>query len=495
MELKYSENELNIRCEVIESQILVQGNVPVLDGKSARSLLLAKPHAEISSVEVMRDRILMEGHLSIDAVCTTPGGEVFSFTSSAPFKHRVDMEATDRKLRGEADVSIQTLNVRPEGMSLSLEAALDVSVSLFDELPLSTLYSVEGIDDAEFDFKNLTVTKKIKVGGGRLRLREITSTEGISAVLYTEGCAVISGITPDAGENEATVTGTITASALCMNSTGQLSEQTRQVAFEESLPIAANSNEPLFATARIESISLRPAAELISNGAVEALLCIDIFELKTESISLPIDFFSPSGGISAISRGITIQDPGMPIFSTQTIRESISLPEGMPEIEHPIYAQARPIVTLSETESGMTHIEGIFITRVIYRTDAGMLYAFDEDVPFSISVNTPSHDCAMAALPCVIAVISPASASSVDITYTVELMLKPICENTIQVVTGISECECEDRPLGVLIYFAEAGDTLFSIAKKLLVSTASLKAVNPSLPEVMHGGERIVVMI
>ena len=495
MELKYSENELNIRCEAIESQILMQGNVPVLDGKSARSLLLAKPYAEIISVDVMRDRILMEGNLSIDAVCTTPSGEVFSFTSSAPFKHRIDIEASDRKLRGEADVSIQTLNIRPEGMSLSLEAALDVSVSLFDELPLSTLYSVEGIDDTEFDFKNLSISKKIKVGGGRLRLREITSTEGISAVFYTEGCAIVTGVRLDPGENEAVVSGTITASALCMDSTGQLSEQVRQVAFEESLPIAANAHEPLYAIARIESISLRPAAELISNGAVEALLCIDIFELKTESISLPVDFFSPGGNISAISRNITIQDPGMPIFSTQTIRETISLPEGMPEIEHPIYTQARPIVTLSESDSGITRIEGIFITRVIYRTETGMLYAFDEDVPFSISVNTPSCDCDMAAVPCVIAVIAPASATSVDITYTVELMLKPICEETIHVVTGISECECKDRPLGVLIYFAESGDTLFSIAKKLLVSTASLKAVNPSLPEVMQGGERIVVMI
>jgi len=60
-------------------------------------------------------------------------------------------------------------------------------------------------------------------------------------------------------------------------------------------------------------------------------------------------------------------------------------------------------------------------------------------------------------------------------------------------VTGIEECPQRPPHQGITVYFASAGDTLYSIAREYNTSRANLLRMN-DLPEVLQGGERVAFM-
>ena len=52
----------------------------------------------------------------------------------------------------------------------------------------------------------------------------------------------------------------------------------------------------------------------------------------------------------------------------------------------------------------------------------------------------------------------------------------------------------EETPSGILLYFADAGETLFSVGKRFRLPLSAIRRMNPDLTEPLADGARIVML-
>ena len=156
-----------------------------------------------------------------------------------------------------------------------------------------------------------------------------------------------------------------------------------------------------------------------------------------------------------------------------------------------VYATARPMVTAYGIENGVLTAEGLLFTRILYTAESGCIFAFNEDIPFSVNMEAQGATDAM--IYGVAAASAAGGGRSVELNCTLILIADLYCTGGFEAVTGIEECPQRPPHQGITVYFASAGDTLYAIAREYNTSRANLLRMN-DLPEVLQGGERVAFM-
>ncbi|MEG1894039.1 MAG: DUF3794 domain-containing protein [Clostridia bacterium] len=475
MEVRFNEIDAPRAAGLVRAQALVEGDIPFPEGKTATDILGAMGEVLLSGSDVKEGMVLMEGRVRVQLTCLD--GQVFCFTSSAMFRHTLAAPEARPGMVCEVTAQLQTLSVKLVSGLITLSAVVDICCRLIDESSLPVLSGIAGICDMEIKQKELSLCKRSNTTE-TIRTRDEVNAGDIVEVLCADGIAELTDV--------AGCRGMLMVDALCRTSGGKLCQQLYNLPFTYS---AIGSG----GCADVSALSVRCLSSEFALIAVEAQIDIVMYTDAPMSLCLPLAAYSPSIPFTCItSRQCFCGSAGM-LSSRHAIAESLSLPEGMPAVHHVVCCFARTVVTAQNVNDNRLYVEGLLVTRVIYHTESGAYFAFTEDVPFACDFDARGANAADVTLNCIASVRGSGSRISVD--YTLLICAKLYVLTTVNVVTGIEECDSPDVRRGIIVYFCASGETMFDVAKRFNISTARLKESNPSVCDQLSDGERLMIIV
>lgn len=464
------------------TQAAVEGDIPVPEGHSVSEVLSCTGSVTLSDIAAHEGTVAVEGTVSVDIICSEKN--VFAFSSHASFRHVIPADGVKEGMNAQVQPSLQSLELINENGRLHLNAVADMAVLVTAPVGIKILSSIIGVEDAEQDTRELTLCCRTEEQSGFFRLREEIEAPFASSVLYSEACAVLREVV--SSSDGVSLEGTLYISALVESRTGVLSQLCRALPFSETIEGCGQS--PLWGDISVAAWDVR-ASEDFGVVIADVQLSYRIYGRTCTKASAAVDIFSPTMPFDCLHSHLKPCSFLGCGDHRHSLTENVMIPEGLPDCQRIIYASVRPLVTSSGMENDRLAVEGILAARILYSGESGSIFAFNEDLPFSVETDAPGATDAL------ISMKACASASgggrSVELSCTILLSYCLYAAEHITAVSGIEECPPRETPHGLMAYFPTPGDTLYSVAKQFNTSRKNL-CRHCDLPEVFTGNERIV---
>ena len=465
------------------AQAAVEGDIPVPQGRSVREVLSCTGSVTLSDTMAREGAVAVEGTVSVDVICTD--GSVFAFSSKASFRHTIPAEAVREGMKAQVQPSLQALELINENGRLQLCAVADMAVLVTAPVGIKVLSAITGVEDAEQDAREITLSCPTDEQAGSLRLREELEAPFASSVLYSEVCAALREVIPTS--DGITLEGTLYISALVESRTGVLSQLCRAIPFSET--VDGSGQPPMWGDITVGAWDVR-ASEEFGMVIADVRLNYRIYGRTCARATAAVDIFSPTLPFECTHSHLKPCSFIGCADHRHALTENVMIPEGLPDAQRVVYTAVRPLITSSAIENDRLIAEGLLAVRILYTGESGSIFTFSEDIPFSVETDAPGATDAL------ISVKASAYASgggrSVELSCTVLLSARLYAAEDIVTVSGIEECPPKETPHGLMAYFPAPGDTLYSVAKQFNTSRANLRHRNSDLPEILTGKERIV---
>lgn len=474
-------------------QAVVEGILPPAEGRRAKEVLDYNAQIHIDSCSVGEGRTDVEGSVSVAITAADDSAAIFAFASTAAFTHSIPTEGAEPGMAAVVMPKLQTVSLKQTGDGqLMLSAIADLDCRVTCASPLRVLKSVSGLDDLEMKRIQLKHNRRIALGSETLRLREEISSDGADEVLNASGQIFIRDTSTD--DDNAIVNGVLSISALCSSAEGELMQLVRHIPFRESIQLNGAA-EQIYAQAELKQLQIRALGTEFSIISVEAEAEFKLFGNQIYDLSIPIDAFSPKLSFECVRDGICVVDSLGHSELQSSIRENISVPEGMSDIFTALHAAARPVITSVNVSNGELAAEGLLFTRLIYKSSAGRLYSFSEDVPFNVRMSAPRD--AMDAQVCASAsaAITGGSGRTAQIAFTINTDAEFYAENRISAVAGLAECDAGEAPSGIMIYIPNDGEDIFDVAKRFRIASSQVLLLNPELQNSDLKDKRVLLFV
>lgn len=478
-------------------QTELEGTLPPPQGRSVAEILDYTAETSVDSWRTEEGKLSIGGRITAKLIALDEAGEKYAFASESTFSHTASDEAIEAGMAASVGARLAQLSVRraTDGRIL-LSAAVDMDYSVTTTAPLRVLSGVSGVSDMEIKTASLDVSRRVELGSSMLHLSEELSESGADSVLLH---SIALSVRDTAFENGGvTVGGIAEISLLAKSADGELVQIVRSFPFRENVATDGSADE-VFATAELRSSGVRALGTEFSLISVDADIELRVFALRRGRLNLPLDAFSPCINFTCIRKKIALLSFLGGADSSHTIRENLTVPEGLSDVFSTVSAEALPLLTSQSVGSGEALIEGILMTRLIYRSASGRLYAFNEDVPFTLRTAAPiDASSAELRLSCT-ASVTGGSARSAQITYNIAVSSEFFSTAQVDTVVGLAEKsagEAEEAiPSGLIVYTAEEGASVFDIARRFRIPSARIIELNPNLADGIRGGDKVLLIV
>jgi hypothetical protein len=186
----------------------------------------------------------------------------------------------------------------------------------------------------------------------------------------------------------------------------------------------------------------------------------------------------------------------------QTVKERISLPEGMNPINEIKHMDVNPILADVKVVDDKVVIEGVLDCCVMYleASEEGNMQSHTEQVPFKSTVDVDGAKFDM--LPEANANVEhltfdKASGKEVDIKLIIECTAKVYARNSMDVVKSVEEVDMTENIKNmpsIIIYTVQNNDNLWKIAKKYSTTMEDIIKMNDmDNPENVQPGMKIII--
>ncbi|MBQ3108353.1 MAG: LysM peptidoglycan-binding domain-containing protein [Clostridia bacterium] len=492
MELLTNDLIINHLAGSTASQALIEGELPLPEGHRAAAILDQSGELTITGVEVIRDKLLLDGTLTAELICTEADGTPFAFRSGTAFHHKVELPGADAGMEGKVLPVLQSLACTPEQDAVRLSAVVDLTCRAESRAPIRTLSGIRDVPDLLMKSEKVGFSRKTQLAESLLRVREEFAASSVREIVSVRSAAAVSALSPASGG--VLTEGTLFLSALCRDQDGELFQSSHQFPFSETVSLDA-AGVPTEASAEVIACSLRPMGEGSGIFAAEAELKLSFFGYEAAECNVVLDAYAPSTPMECIRKPLTVLSQLSGIKKRISLSESVAVPEGWPAIKRCVYANAHPVITGSTSEDEKLLLDGLIITRLVYQCTDGRLHAFSEDVPFLLNAEFPEGASDGDHTVRCLNVSASGEGTAAEVSYTLLLESVPLGYREILPVTGTAPADAPPPLRGIVLYFAGAGETLWDVAKRFSTTPDALRATNPELSEELHEGERLLLFL
>ena len=272
----------------------------------------------------------------------------------------------------------------------------------------------------------------------------------------------------------------------------------RGVPFRESLSAAVGADE-IYTVAELKNVSLRALGTEFSLLAFDADIDFRIFGIRRSVIDIPTDAYSPSLNFSCMYEKMTVANACGGSFAQHSLRENLSVPDGMADIFAALNAAARPIATNVSIEDSTMTVEGLLFTRIIYRSSSNRIYSFSDDVPFVLRMAAPSEANFAQLRLNASASISGGSGRTAQVSYNLDVSAEYFSESAVSAVAGVAETDnsndADGKSTGIILCNACAGEDAFDIGKRFGVPSQRVRELNPDSAEPFKDGDKLLLFV
>ncbi len=490
MDVQTSLLGLDTRLGSAVSQELIASEIPLPDGRDAAGVLGVYARVFIEEAECLDATVRVNGRLELNIVCQSMSGDAYGFTAHSTLTHSMALAGAAPGMSAYVTAQVLECSAVPDALRLKMTAVLELSA--FVSAPVTTPFitGIFGVNALEKRMASLDVKKRVRLAEATLRLREETDAANVRHVLLYHGAAQVTQL-HFSGASTCEAEGRVLITTLVENESGE--NQTMLITLPFTCSFDAPYQSVAWATCTVESLSA--VAADVSFGVIdaEAVLKLQLYGVETTECSVLLDAYDDAGSFVVKAQpvdrlccsGLTAQ-----AFS---IQENLLIPEHLPDAMRPVYATAMPAVTGLFEANGMLHADVMLLTCIVYRCDEGKLHSFYEDIPVQLGFDVPFTPDAQVSVR-TLSALANGGGRTLSVSYTLEGSALMYSTEPATLAAEVSE-ECAPCPYsGVLIYCADAGETLWDVGKRFHVPLASLNVWNPDLEDALTEGQAVVLM-
>lgn len=227
----------------------------------------------------------------------------------------------------------------------------------------------------------------------------------------------------------------------------------------------------------------------------EAQVALFAFEkIEFESIE---DVYSLSHTTLVSTNSYDYLEPQKQLFFQNKIDGMVTANENTPRIDKVLQNIANKLKVLSYfVQDDEVVVGGTLQTTVLYLNDENSsIESIEAEIPFEVKQRIEEIPEAKIDVSCAVSGVDVVAKRGKDIFVEAEIKTY-VALYTTKTGAAISDIELQDelppKTSAMEIYFANAGQTLWDIAKDMTESVDTLAKFNPDLPEIMTGDEKIV---
>lgn len=474
------------------AQLLVESDIPVPAGREAQRILYAHGMIKNDVTHCANGRVQAEGTLTLQLLCLDMENNPFGMRAATQYNHDIAIAEVKEGMR--ASVKPQLLDIRCtlKDRRIHLDAVAELNTVAEQNDRIRVLSDIAGVENLQKKHFETEIGEWTHLGSNTLRLHEEIYAEGIQHLLFADAAAQIQTVTLE--ENGAAARGILFVNALYSNENGQLTHSMEQLPFEELIPIelVAQPSAMLHVTTNVQDISMQ-ISENENYLEMDTAIQLNAHCIGTSHITALSDAYAPNSGCTCKQETVAKLSPVSFVTQNCVVQESLRTPEGKPDALRPVFTSARPTVLGVVDHDGRLAVEGLLITSVVYQTDDGTLTSFEEDLPFSCTLDAPY----MADTEIQVRMLegrASGSGHTLNCSFTLEAsaLLREVVY--VQLAVDVEESEPIQRENGIMISFASAGETSWNIGKRYGVTAEQLHGWNPELIEPFEEGCPVLIL-
>ncbi len=442
----------------------------------AKQLLTVTADATATQVETVEGQARVEGRVNYKILYLDGEDHVNGLEYYCDWQALIEDERIDPS-RATATAYVADDKAALNGDIIDLTA--QVSVDVWQTISSS----FEGIVDGECECK----TKEIEVGRivplpeVRFDLSdEIETNETVDRVLYFDARAVVDEIKQ--ATMGSTVEGTLYADVVYLSG-GELRSKQLPIPFAEEI----EQDGDIAAEVAVKSARVVVSGEE-NNGVirVETVLTLSAYRNESESVTVVEEMFAEGYDLEYDHARMVCKRP----HSHYTLRHKIGIQTPIGEETGNISR----IITALPCRLGLANlvagtdqitVEGLAVVSVVGEGE-GMVSATVE-IPFSVTAPAKgvSEDCLLDGTATLCGVEATIKGGMLDVSVTLVARVNgylPVIVDYIPQAQAVEAQDEGDAP-AISVYFPQAGESLWDVAREVKVSPAKLQALNPDWEE------------
>ena len=467
-------------------EVQMESAIPLPQGKTLERVLSAESEAKVDEIACRDGAIVVTGTMTLKPTVESAERQPYAFEAAAEFSHTIRMEGVTPDMSARVTAEIPACTVRREDGGLRMQASVQLRTAVFQPTQIVCVTGLDDAKDAETQTASVTLKKRTLLGAHSLRMSETVAAPRGMTVIGARATPLVNGLIK--GTEGMLPQGELRLCVLYGAADGGI--RCEQYALPFSDVISCEPGENAFAAATLTALSVTADGE--GEATVDAALSIGVYGCVSETQRILTDAYDAAGDFSCeTGRARALNYEGA-WNQTVQLNESIPVPAHMKDAYLPLYAALRPAVTRVSVQDGRAVVEGVLSATVVYRDDDGMKQSFTYELPLSFDTE------ARGTLPIVHLRAFDAALSGTGRTVSLNVSVAVEAEwyraiafdHVPELAPGVPrETDC-----GMLVWFSDPDETLFSIGKRFGVPTARVRACNPTLSEPIAEGTPVLLI-
>lgn len=495
------------------TQAIVEGDVVVPDSKpDAEKVLNTNGWAVITDIEVVDNRIILEGIVNVRSLYISPEGEqpLYYMEGSFAFTEQIELPGVTNKTEAEVQADIEHLDSSiVNGRKLHVKCVLNITGKIFERSEVEIIKEVKGIQDIQILRDYVDITDTIGENSSRATVRQEfqipADKPSIKEILATD--IAIGERESRITENRIALNGIIRITTLYIgdDEAGSINSVEYQMPFSHYIEIAGAMPgmsekvsyliEDYYSTVKEDEEGqlrvIEYEAVVNNKGRIETV----------QPLELLTDAYSPSVRLETDKSGIRFKKTIDRVVDEITVKEEIDLSGDCPQISEVCSVKAVPVLTDSGVFDDEGVVEGILCIEALYLTEnhEDEMYVYKDEIPFRHTIQLPEESGGIQLdvnLYLDDLQYRAPDAWLLDIKgkIMIEADLYKVTEK--KVLSDIRESEqAESFPTAsIVVYTIQPGDNLWKIAKRFNSTIEELVSINSiEDPDNLVSGDKLIV--
>lgn len=496
-----------------QSQALVNRDIIVPDIKpDIAKILSVEGKVNITSKDVEQDRIAVEGDVNLQILYAASGEAhpIYSMNQSASFSHYVPIDGAAPKMESEVKCGIEHIDFnRLNGRKLNMQCVLNLKGKVTDRIAVDAVKDAVGITDIQLLKDSVSADELIGDDTVQTVVRgTITIPEGApEAEELLKYSAILHGKDARVEDGKVVVTGNVFVPVLYSSKeeNPDIYKVDNDIEFSHTMEIpGAAPNMTCCTDYRIEDIY----AELKENEneenrliEIEAVVGVKVKVMEKNEFPVLIDVYAPSARIDCDKKNITMDLFYARDTAQTAIKEMLSLPQDMDEMEKVYDMACRSTVTEYKIMDDKVVIEGIVGCDIIYlaRGEERSVNSFSEEIPFRASLVIPGCKAGMKPevdvdIESMDHIMLTKNQVEVKVVLNCYVSLYDKIKKDFIVKMEEIKGEVPIHKASITIYVVQPGDSLWMIAKRYFTTVDDIMKVN-ELPDMdkLEPGMKLII--
>lgn len=497
--MKQTQEQLKITQVLprIVAQASIDGDLELPAGSADMgSILTVEAYPDIQSAEAVEGGVVMDGTADITVLYVDTEGNPEGITLTTGFKHTAQAPGVTPGMDVDADPQVISLTYdMKDPRSLSVQAVVEMDISAQGEKDVSVMQNAAA-DGLQLLAQRRPVPDRCCTQSSSTVVREdVAIAQGEPPAIRVLSCRGYSRVNTSRFEDHRLIVrGTLflTIMYATANPRRPVAQTTRSLPFEQMLMMdgcTSCDRKRVRSFVRDANCRMEDEGRVFSTAAtiVVNARCCDMRMLETVA-----DAYSTQRRVGVTPVDIGWQGNPVEASGAVSLREMAPVPEGMPEMEEPMFILATPMVTGKMATESMISVEGLVMCKVVYMTQDGMLAAYPVEVPFMSQMRA---DGAMDGMDIEAKVMVEQVSMGMNGELRIEMQVEARAAG-MEKMTAVSELSDEgelETGRGIIVHFTGENDTPWSIAKEYALTPDELAKMNPGMKDEAVVGQKIII--